>query len=353
MKKYYKYLFLLIFGLFLFIPKNTYASEQFVNISSTNFWGRFRGGESNATFMTSKSGSGSGPESTAYSISSFDNTGSWFPFYDYIKIGLGMFYTPLSGDATYTDTVTFTFDNVDWQKDTILLTPTTYNVNNPSVFTKSIAYSNCEYIGGVNICHHAEWTIVYSFKNYNGYVELWLTADPDYVHLRRNSTISYRNWSFTGTTDNSDVIINQNQIQIDQNNNIINNQNETNNKLDDINDTLQDNNISGAETDADSLVNNPVFQDSTGLNNIISLPLDFINTIGNTCTPITLNIPFINTNVTLPCFSSVLSDKVPTIYNLLVVVINGFILYRCCLDIYGIVKNAKNPNSDRIEVLDL
>lgn len=134
---------------------------------------------------------------------------------------------------------------------------------------------------------------------------------------------------------------------------ILQEQQKTTQATKDIDNTLKDNNISGAETDADSLVNNPVFQDSTGLNNIISLPLDFINTIGNSCTPINLTIPFINTNITLPCFSSVLSSKVPTIYNLLVIVINGFILYRCCLDIYGIVKNAKNPNNDRIEVLDL
>ena len=86
---------------------------------------------------------------------------------------------------------------------------------------------------------------------------------------------------------------------------------------------------------------------------IISMPLTFVNSLTNTCQPINLTIPYMDADVSIPCMQSVITNKMPLLANLIKIVINGFIVYRILLDIFQIVRNAKNPEDDRIEVLDL
>lgn len=157
-----------------------------------------------------------------------------------------------------------------------------------------------------------------------------------------------------GGSSNQDIIDNANKNQQQTNDRldkIDENQKETNEKLDNINDTLTDSSVD--DSFLDDMMNDDAFKDSTGLDQIISLPLDFIKTIGSSCSPLSLNIPFMNIDLTIPCLSTVLKSKVPTIFTILSTIINGFILYRLLLDVYFIVKSAKDPNDDRIEVLDL
>ncbi len=143
---------------------------------------------------------------------------------------------------------------------------------------------------------------------------------------------------------------------------IINKQDETNNKLDGVNSSINtmdthliDDSIAGADSEVNSLLQNSAFRDSTGLTAVISAPLNFISNLSNTCSPINLTLPYFknNTQVTLPCISSLLQSKVPTVKSLLVIVINGFIVYRILIELFYIVKSARNPEDDRIEVLDL
>lgn len=117
--------------------------------------------------------------------------------------------------------------------------------------------------------------------------------------------------------------------------------------------TLNDDSVNGANSEVDSLIQNSTFQDTSGLNAIISLPLNFIQNLSNQCTPFTLTIPFIDKPVNFPCIRALLQSKVPTLYNVLTIAINGFIIYRILLEIFAIVKRAKDPEDDRIEVLDL
>lgn len=153
----------------------------------------------------------------------------------------------------------------------------------------------------------------------------------------------------------------------DDNQKIINKLNDINNKLTQQNTTAQQisnntneikndiksDNTSGAEGSADDLKNNSAFQDNTGLSGVISMPLTFVNSLTNTCQPINLNIPYMDVDVTIPCMQSVITDKMPLLANLIKIIVNGFIVYRILLDIFQIVRNAKNPEDDRIEVLDL
>ena len=125
------------------------------------------------------------------------------------------------------------------------------------------------------------------------------------------------------------------------------------NNTEQIKNDIKSENVSGAESSADDLKNNSAFQDNTGLSGIISMPLTFVNSLTNTCEPISLTIPYMDVNVSIPCLQPIITNKMPLLANLIKIIVNGFIVYRILLDIFQIVRNAKNPEDDRIEVLDL
>lgn len=149
-------------------------------------------------------------------------------------------------------------------------------------------------------------------------------------------------WKDPINSSTNDIITNQNQ-----------NQQQSHQDMQNINNSINNNNVSGANQDANSFVNNQAFQDNTGLTGIITAPLSVINSLTSTCSPIRLPIPYLDTNVEIPCIGDLLSTKMGSVIQLVKVVINGYICYLIGLDMFKIVKHARDPNDDRIEVLDL
>lgn len=129
--------------------------------------------------------------------------------------------------------------------------------------------------------------------------------------------------------------------------------NDIKNQTTNINNSINDSSIDNSS--ANDFTSNSAFQDSNGLDAIIKAPLNFIQSLtSTTCSTINLTIPYINSNVYLPCMSSVYNKALgQQLVNLIALVINGVVLYRYCLKILQIVKDAKNPNKDGLEVLDL
>ena len=126
-----------------------------------------------------------------------------------------------------------------------------------------------------------------------------------------------------------------------------------NSNTQDIKDSLNSDNTSGAESSAEDFVDNSAFDDNTGLSAIISMPLTFVNTLSSACSPISLTIPYMDYQFQLPCIQSIVNHYAPALVVIIKVVVNGLIIYWIMLDIFKIVKNAKNPDDDRIEVLEL
>lgn len=139
----------------------------------------------------------------------------------------------------------------------------------------------------------------------------------------------------------------------DSNTQMIEQQEQTNTKLDNIDNSINSSNTSGGESAADDLKNNSAFQDNTGLSSIVTAPLSMINSLTSTCSPIRLPIPYLDTTIELPCIGDLLTSKMGELMQLVKVVINGYICYLIGLDMFKIVKHARDPNDDRIEVLDL
>lgn len=130
-------------------------------------------------------------------------------------------------------------------------------------------------------------------------------------------------------------------------------QDETNNKLDDVNNNITNDKVDGAQGSANDFFNN--FEDKDyGFSDIIKIPLETINKVtSGVCTPVSLPIPFVDTSLTLPCMSGIYNEYFGGFYSIYKVVTFGIIAYYVCINIFAMVKNFKNPDSDEIEVFEL
>jgi len=143
-----------------------------------------------------------------------------------------------------------------------------------------------------------------------------------------------------------DILGSQNQQIIEQNK-------ETNNKLDDLNNNLTDDNVDGAINSGNDFFDN--FKDEDyGFSDIVKMPLTFINKItSSTCTPLTFPLPFVDTNVELPCMMPIYRNYFGNILTIYQTITFGMVAYWVCINFFRMVKNFKNPDNDEIEVLDL
>ena len=155
----------------------------------------------------------------------------------------------------------------------------------------------------------------------------------------------------TNLSDGSGAIINNSTSQIIQNQNT--NQQQTNEKLDKIDETLTDDDISDAENDANEFFSN-FESDDFGLSDIITLPLTFIQGLSSaTCYNLELPLPFVDTNVTLPCMTSIYQTYFGNFLTLYQIITTGFIAYWVCINIFRLVQGFKNPDNSEIEVMEL
>lgn len=120
---------------------------------------------------------------------------------------------------------------------------------------------------------------------------------------------------------------------------------------DELNSSINNSNV-------DSNTGQGFFDDFTsqdfGLSQIITIPLSTIQSLtSKTCTPLTIPIPFTGKNISLPCMTEIYQTKLPSIYNLWKIVSFGIVAYFIAIDIFHIVKGFKDPESDKVEVLDL
>lgn len=135
--------------------------------------------------------------------------------------------------------------------------------------------------------------------------------------------------------------------------NLSDNINNTNQSIQDLNDTISDDTID-TSTSNDFFDN---FEDNHhGLSGIVSLPLTTIQSLNNaSCTPLTLTIPYLQSNNTLqlPCLTPIYQNNFGVFFTLYQTIIFGFVSYYVCVSIFYMVKDFKDPNKDKIEVMDL
>lgn len=149
---------------------------------------------------------------------------------------------------------------------------------------------------------------------------------------------------YNSSSDNSDVV--------DSIDGLKDKQQETNDKIQENTDTIKDSDTSKSEAQANDFFKN-FKSDDHGLSGIITAPLNAIKKLTQSCVALSLPLPNNVGNIELPCMQTLYSQYVPTILSLWHVVVYGLVGYWIYKDIFRIVNNIKNPNDDKVEVLDL
>lgn len=120
------------------------------------------------------------------------------------------------------------------------------------------------------------------------------------------------------------------------------------------NDTLSDDDTTDSTNKANEFFSG-FSTDTFGLTSIITAPLELIGSItSSTCSPLGLKIPFVeNKTLNLPCMSSIYSQHFGSFLTIYQTITFGIIAYWVCVRIFALVKDFKNPDTDKVEVLDL
>lgn len=131
-------------------------------------------------------------------------------------------------------------------------------------------------------------------------------------------------------------------------------QDKTNQKLDDLNNSITNDNVDTSINKANDFFSG-FTTDTFGLTSIITSPLNLIASItSSSCSPLPLQVPFLeNTTFNLPCMSSIYQDYFGSFLTIYQTITFGITAYWVCIKIFALVKSFKDPESDKIEVLDL
>ncbi len=218
-------------------------------------------------------------------------------------------------------------------------------------------------IGDGNAEENSNWLITsyipvkygYSYTQ-SGFTSLFVeTYDSNYKKIS-----SLRQETFTITDSNVKYIRLNSKIEGYSGKIILNKKctskiDKTNEKIGEVNDTLNDDNTTDSTNKANEFFSG-FTTETFGLTSIITAPLTLIGSItSSTCSPLALDIPFLSKNnkLTLPCMSSIYQENFGSFLTIYQTITFGIVAYWVCVRIFALVKEFKNPDEDRIEVLDL
>lgn len=120
-----------------------------------------------------------------------------------------------------------------------------------------------------------------------------------------------------------------------------------------IENTLKDSNTDGASSSGSSFFDDFDEGSEGDLTSLVSLPLNFVNHLNDNCQAFTLPLGNMG-NVNIPCLSSVWgSSDYSSIINIAKIIINGIICYKVGVNLLLFFKDLKDPDKDKLEVMDL
>lgn len=94
--------------------------------------------------------------------------------------------------------------------------------------------------------------------------------------------------------------------------------------------------------------------DMYGLSGLINTPLNKIKNLTTaTCDSISIPVPFTNSNITIPCMSTIYSSYIPTIYNIWKVIVLGIVSYYVGVGLFRDIKNTLESDKNDVEVIEL
>lgn len=93
-----------------------------------------------------------------------------------------------------------------------------------------------------------------------------------------------------------------------------------------------------------------------GLQAVVVAPLEFISNLlfyKNSCTSLTLPIPYLSENLVIPCMTPIYKQHFAPLLAIYQNVLLALVSYYCFVRILGTIKDAQDPNINRIEVAKL
>ena len=121
-----------------------------------------------------------------------------------------------------------------------------------------------------------------------------------------------------------------------------------------VNDTLTSEDIDKANNQGSSFFNDFDGGSEGSLTDIVSLPLQYIQSLNDSCKPFTIPLGQMGGNVTIPCLSSIWSNTgFAGAINTAKLILNGFICYKLLVSLFLFFKDLKDPDSDKVEVMNL
>lgn len=175
---------------------------------------------------------------------------------------------------------------------------------------------------------------------------------PNVDNIRLFSITVSKDFVFSTGVSEEDIaglLQQQNVLQQQQ----IESQNKTNEKLDETNKNITNSDTSEATSSAESFFSG-FESDDFGLTSVITAPLNLITSItSSTCKPLGFDVPFVNYKAELPCMGTIYKNFFGDFLYVYQIITFGMVSYWVCINIYSMVKGFKDPDSDKVEVLDL
>lgn len=324
-KKYYLLLFVL--SLFIFIPEDTFALET-GSIGQPDFLDVYDEGNDDTGLPSTRI--------TSLTADSLSQTAFWtYNFISSIERSSFRFgYNTVSLNANQVYDLNFIVYTETWTR---LAEPYRVVVKDESghITSCSVSSSSTAYYESGNL---DKPTSHYNSVKCSNVV---FKGSPFYVYLfdsfETQGKIGISRISYTSSVQ-SDV-----KDSIDKNTQ----------KQDEIKDSITNSDVSDSESTADSFFGN-FESDDFGLSDVITMPLTFIRGLSSsTCYSLNLPLPFVDTNVTLPCMTSIYQQHFGTFLTLYQTITTGFIAYGICINIFKLVQGFKNPDNDEVEVMEL
>lgn len=236
-----------------------------------------------------------------------------------------------------------------------------------SIYLSAETYYNCEIIDTKSVSTGDYYQETYSLKcpvilGSEGWKRINVGFDSEYnsqTYIGSTGIWSFVSEEYTNEQLNTIINILQNSSstseitsKLDEVNSSIT---ESNKKIDEVKDNLNNSDVTGANQDLNKFTENDAFKDTTGILSIIQAPINMLNSLtSTTCSPLSLPLPFLNVNLDIPCLSSIFAKHLSTeLLTLLKLAINGFLVYKILCSFAMDIHSYKDPDSDRLEVIDL
>ena len=239
-------------------------------------------------------------------------------------------------------------------------TPDFTNLTFLANYSSSTAGASCKVGNYTGSLYKAIYAVTKGVADSEFSLRLWGGTTFDYVTWFKINGISV--FEYTSELELSFQNIKSQQDLENKLNSLNNTQQQTNSKLEDLNKKqdqtngkLEDlnKNLKSDEIDNNSGFFSNFSSSDHGLAGIITSPLRAINKLTSVCQPVSFNV--LDEPIELPCGDTLFWNKegvqsFKLIWNILV---GGPILFLLLKKLFKVVENLKNPDDDRIEVLDL